>query len=95
MSKPFKCQFIPIPQEILKAEIKPNAKLMYGVILSMYNSCKIVNCGDEWLGEAIGVGKGAANKLVAELEKAGYIKTSLRGRVRTIFPTIKTSNKTE
>jgi hypothetical protein len=90
MSKPFTCSFIAIPEQVLKSSVKPNAKLLYGVILSMYNCSKIVNCGNSYLGNSIGVGAKAAQEMINDLKEAGFIETSLRGRVRTIFPKIKT-----
>lgn len=91
MAKPFTCNFIAIPEQVLKSNLKPNAKLMYGVILSMYMCNTNVNAGDEYLGQAIGVKPAAAQSFIADLKEAGFIKTSLRGRVRTIFPVIKTT----
>jgi biotin operon repressor len=57
----------------------------------MYMCNKIVNCGNEYLGESIGISEAAVAKIIPELKKAGFIETSLRGRVRTIFPRIKTT----
>ena len=90
MSKPFTCKFVAIPEQVLKSDVSANSKLIYGVILSMYKCNKIVNCGNAYLGEAVGIKEAAVAKIIPELKKAGFIETSLRGRVRTIFPNIKT-----
>lgn len=91
MSKPFTCQFVAIPEQVLRSNVSPNAKLIYGVILAMYKCNTIVNCGNAYLGEPVGIKESAVAKIIVELKEADFIDTSLRGRVRTIFPKIKTT----
>jgi hypothetical protein len=93
MSKKFNCSFIQIPQELLEAPITPNAKLLYGVILNMYNCAGIVNPGNSYLGESLNIKESAISKLISELKEHDFISTTQNGPVRTIYPKIKPKGK--
>jgi hypothetical protein len=73
--------FTQVPNFILKnPKISANAKVVYSMLLSYAWNNNRVFPGQDRMAEDIGAGKRTVVRVIAELEKAGYLEVQRRGQ---------------
>ena len=74
-------QYIIVPTALLQADISPNSKLLYGLILSLSRSNKfdfgelgVCYANNKYLARNLGVTKATIQKSISELVYKGYLE---------------------